>query len=78
MVAIARNVAPQSKVLFAQFVGRAVRKTSKNDPITATIISHLVFNQRVNFSQFDQVTEEDNIDDKDSDALVDSTLRSDL
>ena len=65
VVAIARNVAPQSKVLFAQFVGRAVRKTSKNDPITATVISHLVFNQRVNFNQFDEVTEEDNIDDKD-------------
>ena len=76
VVAIACSVAPQSKVVFAQFVGRAVCKTSKNDPITATIISHLVFNQRVNFNQFDEVTEEDNIDVDDK--HVDSPLRSDF
>lgn len=62
VVAIVRNVARQSKVLFTQFVGRAVRKVRPDDPVTAMIISHEIFNQRPNFDQFDTITEEDNID----------------
>ena len=62
VVAIVRNVARQSKVLFTQFVGRAVRKVRPDDPVTAVIISHQMFNQRVNFDQFDKVTDEDNSD----------------
>ena len=62
VVAIVRNVAKQSKVLFTQFVGRAVRKVRPDDPVTAMIISHQMFNQRVNFDQFDTVTEEENSD----------------
>ena len=62
VVAIVRNVARQSKVLFTQFVGRAVRKVRPNDPVTAMIISHQKFNQRVNFDQFDTVTDEENSD----------------
>ena len=62
VVAIVRNVARQSKVLFTQFVGRAVRKVCPDDPVTAMIISHQIFNQRENYYQFDTVTDEDNID----------------
>ena len=65
VVAIARNVATQSKVLFAQFVGRAVRKAHEHDPVTAMIVSHPQYNQRENFEQFDMVTEEENNDEMD-------------
>ena len=65
VVAIVRNVARQSKVLFAQFVGRAVRKARgcRDDPVTAMIVSHEMFQQRVNFEQFDKVTDEENMDE---------------
>ena len=62
VVAIARNVATKSKVLFAQFVGRAVRKIHKHDPVTAMIVSDPKYRQKVNFDQFDKVTEEENDD----------------
>ena len=55
VVAIVRKVAPQSKVLFSQFVGRAVRKAHREDPVTAMIVSHEMFQQRANFEQFDRV-----------------------
>ena len=63
VVAIARNVAPESKVLFAQFVGRAVRKTHMDDCITAMIVSHPDFGQGVNYDTFDKVAEQENIDE---------------
>lgn len=62
VVAIVRNIAQQSKVLFTQFVGRAVRKFGQDDPVTAMIVSHEMFKQRGNFEQFDKVAEDDNID----------------
>ena len=55
VIGIARNVKPSSTVLFAQFVGRAVRKLHREDPVTATIISHPFNNQRRNFNQFDKL-----------------------
>ena len=58
VLGIVRNIAPTSRVLFAQFVGRAVRKTSVDDPITAQIVTHMCFNQRVNYNNFDRVTDE--------------------
>ena len=64
VAAIVRNVSPQSKVLFAQFVGRAVRKFDRTDPVTTMIVSHEAFKQRKNFDQFDHVTEEENIDEQ--------------
>ena len=57
VLGIVRNIAPKSRVLFAQFVGRGVRKTSVDDPISAQIITHACFNQRVNYDSFDHVTE---------------------
>ena len=65
VVAIVRNVAKRSKVLFTQFVGRAVRKAHRDDPVTAMIVSHEIFNQKGNFEQFDKVTEEENVDEED-------------
>ena len=58
VVGIVRNIQPSSRVLFAQFVGRAVRKTSIDDPITAQIVTHECYKQRVNFENFDKVTDD--------------------
>ena len=63
VIGIARNVKPSSTVLFAQFVGRAVRKLHREDPITATIISHPFYNQRRNFNQFDKLREGEDIEE---------------
>ena len=60
---IVRKVARESKVLFTQFVGRAVRKLDNNDPVTTVIVSHKFYNQRENYDQFDKVTDHDNIDE---------------
>ena len=57
VLGIVRNIAPTSRVLFTQFVGRAVRKTSVDDPINAQIVTHVHFKQGVNFKNFDQVTD---------------------
>ena len=57
VLGIVRNIAQNSRVLFSQFVGRAVRKTSVDDPITAQIVTHVCFNQRVNYNNFDRVTD---------------------
>lgn len=64
VVGIARKVAPTSKVLFSQFVGRAVRKLHPNDPVTATVVSHIQYQQRENFNNYDQVTDRENDDEK--------------
>ena len=58
MCAILRNVAPTSTVLFAQFVGRCVRKTSPNDTVHAVVISHVSHKQRGNFDRMDQLAED--------------------
>ena len=57
VVGIVRNVAPRSRVLFAQFVGRAVRKGRQDDPVTAVIVSHPEYHQRQNWDQFEQIPE---------------------
>ena len=67
VLGIVRNIAPTSRVLFAQFVGRAVRKTSPVDPVIAWIVSHECFNQRQNYNTFDKLAEEDPIDNDDDD-----------
>ena len=61
VAAILRNVQPNSRVYFAQFVGRAVRKLHKDDPIHATVISHAVHKQRPNYEAFlhEKIAEED-------------------
>ena len=67
VLGIVRNIAPTSRVLFAQFVGRAVRKTSPTDSVVAQIVTHECFNQNGNFITFDKLAEEDPIDDDDDD-----------
>ncbi|KAL6040815.1 Helicase ATP-binding domain-containing protein [Balamuthia mandrillaris] len=64
VVGIHRNVAPQSKVLFTQFVGRCVRKCGNDDPVIACVISHSSFQQQRNFEQLDQIAEVDPEDEQ--------------
>ena len=52
VVAILRNVNKKSRVYFAQFVGRAVHKLHKDDPVIATVISSTHYRQRTNFDAF--------------------------
>ena len=52
VVAILRNVNKKSRVYFAQFVGRAVRKLHKDDPVIATVISSTHYRQRIHFDAF--------------------------
>ena len=59
VVAIARNVQKKSRVLFAQFVGRAVRKAHPEENINAIVISHSKYKQRQNFEQFYEIADED-------------------
>ena len=66
VVGILRNVQPQSRVYFAQFVGRAVRKLHPQDPVKATIISHVDHGQSQNYEQFEKLAEEDPEDLKDT------------
>ncbi len=71
VVAIVRNVAPTSQILFTQFVGRAVRIAHVNrpggqaDPVTAVIISHIRHNQQRNYDNFDKIAEDDLVVDED-------------
>ena len=65
VVGIMRNIAPTSRVLFAQFVGRAVRKTSPSpsDRVQAQIVTHENFDQLYNYNSFDKLAEDDPNDD---------------
>ena len=62
VLGIVRNIAPTSRVLFAQFVGRAVRKNHPNDPVPAQIVTHPSFNQRPNYETFEELAEEEPTD----------------
>lgn len=65
VAAIHRNVQPESRVLFTQFVGRCIRMAHKNDPVTAHVVSHVSFSQESNFNSFDTiVADNDPVDDK--------------
>ena len=63
VLGIVRNIQPTSRVLFAQFVGRAVRKNSPSDPVSAQIVTHVHFNQRQNYNTFEQLAEDDPSDE---------------
>ena len=63
VLGIVRNIAPTSRVLFAQFVGRAVRKNHPNDPVSAQIVTHPCFNQLQNYQTFEKLAEEEPNDD---------------
>lgn len=64
VLGIVRNVAQKSRVLFAQFVGRAVRKTSPNDRVKAQIVTHESYDQLVNYDTFEKIAEIDPYDDE--------------
>ena len=63
VVAILRNV--RSKVYFTQFIGRAVRKLHRDDPVVAMVLSHEVHKQREIFDRFDCQASEDPDDNED-------------
>ena len=63
VVGIARNV--QSSIIFAQFVGRAIRKIRANDPIKATIVSDKFFNQKVMRENFEVLPENEEPNEED-------------
>ena len=63
VAAIARNVHYSSRVLFAQFIERAVRKYNDRDPVTTMVVSHQIYNQRRNYEQFNKVAPDYNVDD---------------
>lgn len=70
VVGILRNVSERSRVYFAQFVGRAVRRLHKDDPVVATVISHEYHKQEENFKTFKECKlAQDN--DKDSNDIED-------
>jgi len=49
---ILRNVAASSRVLFTQFVGRAVRKIHPEDPVSTVVLSHAKHKQLANFEAY--------------------------
>jgi superfamily II DNA or RNA helicase len=63
VVAIARNVQARSRVLFTQFVGRAVRKINPKDPVSAVVISHTCYNQKGNYDNLDRLADEESVED---------------
>ena len=63
VLGIVRNVAPSSRVLFAQFVGRALRKSSEHDQVVAQLVTHKHFKQYDNFHKFETLAEEDPMDE---------------
>ena len=63
VAAILRNVSKKSRVYFSQFVGRAVRKLHPNDPVKATVISHVDYNQRQNYDAFKNCALAEDIDE---------------
>ena len=68
VVAIVRNIAQDSHVLFAQLIGRAVRKLTADDPVNVVVISHRRFKQKRNYENFmlmrNEVAERENDDDQ--------------
>jgi superfamily II DNA or RNA helicase len=60
---ILRNVSASSHILFAQFVGRALRPIDMYDPVTTVVLSHKRYDQRSNFENFDRITNKDSIED---------------
>ena len=76
VLGIVRNIAPTSRVLFAQFVGRAVRKSSNDDPVRAQIVTHEHFDQLQNFDKLaDDDYEYDDDEDEYDDVYVDGDYR---
>jgi len=56
---VARSVAESSRVLFAQFVDRGVRKVNAADPITAVVVlTHDDHAQHENFSRLEYVPDD--------------------
>ncbi len=46
-------------MLFAQFVGRCLRKVRSDDPVAATVLSHVGYNQKQNYENLNEIAEVD-------------------
>ena len=71
VVGIIRKIAPSSRVLFAQFIGRAVRKAGSDDTVKAQVVTHRYFNQRGNYDTFEQLAKVDPCDPDDLEDAMD-------
>jgi len=71
VVGIIRKIAPSSRVLFSQFIGRAVRKVNPDDCVKAQIVTHRYFGQRGNFDTFEQLAIVDPCDPDDLEEPMD-------
>lgn len=67
---ILRNVAINSRVLFAQFIGRALRATASDNGIHAKVISHIRYKQGENFHQLNDIANVEVKDDSDGDDVI--------
>ncbi len=45
--------------MFAQFVGRCLRKIRPDDPVEATILSHVGYHQKQNYDNLNELAEDD-------------------
>lgn len=70
VVGIAREVPSTSKVLFSQFVGRVLRTLHPNDPVTATVVSHIQYKQRGNFENYNKVDDRENNDEEIEEGII--------
>ena len=59
VLGVIRKVNPVSQVKFVHFLGRAVRKIDRKDPVKACIVTHQYFNLRRNCEEFEQLAKED-------------------
>jgi superfamily II DNA or RNA helicase len=67
VVGIIRNIQSQSKILFTQFVGRAVRRSNvllDDSHVEAAVVSHVRYNQRGNFDQLNSLAVVDPVDEE--------------
>ena len=62
---ILRNVT--SKLLFSQFIGRCMRKSSESDKIKGCILSYTCFNQKPLWEEFDKIAHTDPVEEKEVD-----------
>ena len=59
VLGVIRKVNPVSQVKFVHFLGRAVRKIDRKDPVKACIVTHQYFNLRRICEEFEQLAKED-------------------
>ena len=59
VLGVIRKINPVSQVKFVHFLGLAVQKIDRKDPVKACIVTHQYFNLRRNCEEFKQLAKED-------------------